>query len=140
MPAGVEIPVAFNMFSRYRVLVVDDYVAMSRLLRSILLGLGFGAVDLAPNGGVALERLREDHYGLVFSDLHMEPMSGLVLLREIRKDSMLRSLPFIMITGTAAAQEVTEAKKQGANDYIVKPFTADIVQKKVLAVLGNHAS
>ena len=126
------------MYRQYRVLVVDDYVAMSRLLRRILLDSGFEAVDLAPNGGIALERLRENHYGLVFSDLNMEPMSGLSLLREIRKDPMLRPLPFIMITGTATAEEVAEARKGGADDYIVKPFTVDIVRKKVAAVLGKR--
>ena len=118
-----------------RILVVDDYAAMSRLLRRILQDMGFKEVDVAPNGGVALEQLRVNEYGLVFSDLNMAPMSGLDLLQEVRSDPRLKSLPFIVVTGTATSDEVSKARKGGANDYIVKPFTVDVVRKKVAAVL-----
>lgn len=121
----------------FPIMVVDDYVAMSRLLRKILQGLGFTEIDQAKDGSSALAKLREKPYGLVVSDLRMEPMSGLALLREIRGDAALKRIPFIMVTASGESDQVIAAKKAGVSDYIVKPFTAQTVQRKLEAVFGE---
>lgn len=119
------------------VLIVDDYPEMLRLLRRVLQALGFTRIDQATNGSAALAKLRESAFCLVISDLNMEPMSGLELLREVRSDSKLQSLPFIMLTAANESEKVIAAKEGGVTDYIVKPFTTDTVQRK-LAVLFGH--
>jgi two-component system chemotaxis response regulator CheY len=119
------------MNTNYRVLVVDNYPAMSRMLRSILRDLGFKDIDAASDGNSALLLVRGATYGLVFSDLNMEPMSGMQLLREVRADAKLNSLKFIMISGSGGPAQVLDAKNQGATDYIVKPFTIETIRRKI---------
>jgi len=121
------------------ILIVDDQAAMSRLLRRILEDLDFGRVDEANNGSLALSKLREHLYRLVISDLKMEPMSGMDLLRHVRADAQLRSLPFIMLTGVNDTEQFLEAKRHGVNDYILKPFTTQTVLKKITNVLQQPA-
>jgi two-component system chemotaxis response regulator CheY len=118
-----------------RVLVVENYPALSHMLRSILRDIGFREVDQASDGTAALATLRSDTYGLIFSDLNMEPMSGMQLLREVRADPKLKSLPFIVISGTGSSTQILDAKNGGASDYIVKPFTIDTVRKKIAGIV-----
>lgn len=120
------------------ILIVDDYTAMLRLLRRMLQDLGFRYIDQASDGRAALAKLRENPYRLIISDLNMEPMSGLELLREVRDDDRLKSLPFIMVTAAGETDQVTAAKKAGVSDYIVKPFTTETVQKKIAGALGER--
>ncbi len=84
----------------------------------------------------ALARMRESPYGLVMSDLSMEPKSGLDFLREVRADMTLRDTPFILVTGYAAPADVLAAKEAGVTSYIVKPFNTATLKKKVRAALG----
>ena len=118
------------------VLVVDDYNTMRRIIRNLLTQLGFASIDEATDGSDALAKLRDRNYGLVISDWNMEPMTGLQLLQEVRADSRLKALPFIMITAESKTENVVEAKKAGVNNYIVKPFNADTLKKKIESVLG----
>jgi two-component system, chemotaxis family, chemotaxis protein CheY len=117
------------------ILVVDDYQAMRRLIRTLLLQIGLSNIDFAEDGAAALTKLRDRSYGLIISDMKMEPMSGLELLREVREDDRTRSIPFIMITAAVDMDEVLAAKKAGVSDYIVKPFTTDTLRKKLAGVL-----
>ena len=118
------------------VLVVDDYNTMRRIIRNLLSQIGFNNVEEAVDGSEALGKLRDKNYGLVISDWNMEPMTGLQLLKECRADSRLKTLPFIMITAESKTENVVEAKKAGVNNYIVKPFNADTLKKKIESVLG----
>ena len=120
-----------------RVLIVDDYKTMLRIIRNLLGELGFKDIDEATDGSTALESLRAKKYDLVISDWNMEPMSGLDLLREVRADEQLKPLPFIMITAESKTENVVAAKKAGVNNYIVKPFNAATLRSKVTAVLGE---
>src|SRR3546814_689129 len=104
------------------ILIVDDYKTMLRIIRNLLKQLGFENVDEATDGSGALHKLREKNYGLVISDWNMEPMTGLQLLREVRADAKLKSLPFIMITAESKTENVIAAREAGVNNYIVKPF------------------
>ncbi|GGB25842.1 response regulator [Tistrella bauzanensis] len=118
------------------ILIVDDYKTMLRIIRNLLKQLEFNNVDEATDGGMALRKLREKKYGLVISDWNMEPMTGLQLLKEVRKDVKLKDTPFIMITAESKTENVLAAKEAGVNNYIVKPFNAETLKMKLTSVLG----
>ncbi|MCZ4280487.1 response regulator [Kiloniella laminariae] len=119
------------------ILIVDDYKTMLRIVRNLLKQLGFNNVDEATDGSSALQKLRGKQYSLVISDWNMEPMSGLQLLKECRADAHLKDLSFIMVTAESKTENVIAAKQAGVNNYIVKPFNAATLKKKLIAVLGN---
>jgi len=119
------------------ILIVDDYKTMLRIIRNLLKQLGFDNVDEATDGSAALQKLREGKYNLVISDWNMEPMTGIQLLKEVRADSNLKSLPFIMITAESKTENVVIAKEAGVSNYIVKPFNAATLKSKLVGVLGD---
>lgn len=119
------------------VLVVDDYNTMRRILRNLLSQIGFSNVEEAEDGSTGLRKLRERSFGLVISDWNMAPMSGLEFLKEVRSDGQLKDTPFIMITAESKTENVVAAKEAGVSNYIVKPFNADTLKKKIEAVLGE---
>lgn len=118
------------------ILIVDDYKTMLRIMRNLLKQLNFSNVDEASDGAMALEKLRGKNYGLVISDWNMEPMTGLQLLKEVRADDRLKSMPFIMVTAESKSENVIAAKQAGVSNYIVKPFNADTLKGKMSSVLG----
>ena len=119
------------------VLVVDDYKTMIRIIRNLLKQLGFEDVDEAADGTEALGKMKERRYGLVISDWNMEPMTGYELLKEVRVDPGLAKTPFIMVTAESKTENVIAAKKAGVNNYIVKPFNAQTLQRKIEAVFAD---
>ncbi|MCH8000351.1 MAG: response regulator [Proteobacteria bacterium] len=119
------------------ILIVDDYKTMLRIIRNLLKQLGFNNVDEAIDGSSALQKLRDKDCGLIISDWNMEPMSGLQLLKEVRKDVKLKELPFIMITAESKSENVIAAKEAGVSNYIVKPFNAATLKGKLNTVLGS---
>ncbi|TAN57586.1 MAG: response regulator [Rhodospirillales bacterium] len=126
-------PVDKNM----KVLIVDDYKTMLRIVRNLLKQLGFMNVDEATDGSMALQLLRNAQYGLVISDWNMEPMTGLQLLKEVRADAKLKGVPFIMVTAESKSENVIAAKEAGVSNYIVKPFNAETLKTKMASVLGD---
>jgi len=118
------------------ILIVDDYKTMLRIIRNLLSQLGFNNVDEATDGTMALSKLEQKPFKMVISDWNMEPMSGLELLKKIRADERFKTLPFIMITAETKVDNVIIAKKEGVNNYIVKPFNAATLKSKLSAVLG----
>jgi two-component system chemotaxis response regulator CheY len=119
------------------ILIVDDYKTMLRIIRNLLNQLGFDHVDEATDGAMALTKLRQNHFGLVISDWNMEPMTGLQLLKEVRADLKLQATPFIMVTAESKTDNVIAAKAAGVTNYIVKPFNADTLKQKLVAVFGE---
>ncbi len=117
------------------ILIVDDYKTMLRIIRNLLKQLGFNNVDEATDGGEALERIANKQYGLIISDWNMEPMTGIELLRKIRAAN--NNTPFIMVTAENKTENVLAAREAGVNNYIVKPFNADTLKQKMMAVLGS---
>jgi two-component system, chemotaxis family, chemotaxis protein CheY len=117
------------------VLIVDDYKTMLRIIRNLLKQLEFDNVEEATDGAEALAKLRAGNFGLVISDWNMEPMTGLDLLKEVRADSRLKNLPFIMITAESKTENVVAAKQAGVSNYIVKPFNAETLREKIEKVL-----
>ena len=118
------------------VLIVDDYKTMLRIIRNLLRQIGFANIEEATDGSMALQMLRSGDYGLVISDWNMEPMTGLQLLREVRADAKLKATPFIMITAESKSENVIAAKEAGVSNYIVKPFNAETLKQKLVAVIG----
>jgi len=120
-----------------RILIVDDYKTMLRIIRNLLKQLGFSNVDEATDGSMALQMCRSQDYGLVISDWNMEPMTGLQFLKELRADEKLKGTPFIMVTAESKTENVVAAKQAGVNNYIVKPFNAETLKKKMSSVIGE---
>lgn len=119
------------------ILIVDDYKTMLRIIRNLLKQIGFDNVEEASDGTMALQKLRDQDFGLVISDWNMEPMSGLELLREMRADTKLCDLPFIMITAESQSENVVAAKKAGVSSYIIKPFNAETLKQKLVSAMGS---
>jgi two-component system chemotaxis response regulator CheY len=119
------------------ILVVDDHMTVVRILRDLLRQIGFSNVEDATDGWTALEKMREKKFGLVISDWNMAPMDGLELLREMRADEALKTLPFIMVTGESKTEKVMAAKQAGVDNYIVKPFNAVTLRAKINATMGE---
>jgi two-component system chemotaxis response regulator CheY len=119
-----------------RILVVDDFPSMRRILRNLLTKIGISDVDEAADGAEAFAKLQTSKFDLVISDWNMEPITGLDLLRRVRADAAIGGTPFIMVTAESKTENVIEAKKAGVNNYIVKPFTADVLKAKIAAVMG----
>ena len=120
-----------------KIMIVDDYKTMLRILRNLLKQLNFLKVEEATDGAMALEMLRKNTFGMVISDWSMEPMTGIQLLREVRRDDRLKHLPFVMITDEGKSENVFAAKEAGVSNYIVKPFNAEILKTKMFSVLGE---
>jgi two-component system chemotaxis response regulator CheY len=123
-----------------KVLVVDDYSTMRRIIRNLLTQIGYSEIDEAADGNEALQKLRAIHYGLVISDWNMEPMTGYDLLKQVRADDKLKTTPFIMVTAESKTENVVAAKQAGVDNYIVKPFNAATLQQKINAVISAKAS
>jgi two-component system chemotaxis response regulator CheY len=118
------------------ILIVDDYKTMLRIIRNLLRQLNFTNVEEAMDGTEALHMLKEKDIQLIISDWNMEPMTGLQLLREVRKSDKFKHIPFIMITAESKAENVVAAKQAGVSNYIVKPFNAETLKAKLSSVLG----
>jgi two-component system chemotaxis response regulator CheY len=116
-------------------LVVDDFSTMRRIVRNLLKELGFGNVDEAEDGAVALEKLKGGGFDFVISDWNMPNMTGIELLRAVRADPALAGLPVLMITAEAKKENIIEAAQARASGYIVKPFTAAVLDEKLNKIL-----
>ncbi len=117
-----------------KIMVVDDMSTMRRIVKNLLKQLGFANVDEAENGQEALIKLRADKFGFVVSDWNMPVMSGIQLLRAIRADEGLKAIPVLMVTAEAQKENIIEAVQAGVSNYVVKPFTAEILQEKMAKI------
>ncbi len=114
-----------------RVLVVDDFMTMRRVLRSLLREMGFDEVGEAADGAAALDCLRAEMVDVVISDIEMPTMNGFDLLAAIKKDPPLKHLPVLMIAAEARKDEIVRAMQAGAAGYLVKPFTRATLEEKL---------
>lgn len=114
-----------------KVLVVDDMSTMRRIVRNIFKQLGVGNVVEAENGSDALSKLKADKFDFVVSDWNMPVMAGIELLRKIRADEELKHIPVLMVTAEAQKENLVEAIQAGVSNYVVKPFTAEIIRQKL---------
>jgi len=121
--------------SKIRLLVVDDFSTMRRIVRNLLKELGFTNVEEAEDGAVALQRLKSaGGIDFVVTDWNMPNMDGLTLLQSVRADPALKHLPVLMITAEAKKENIIAAAQAGASGYIVKPFTAATLNEKLVKI------
>ena len=116
-----------------RVLLIDDSTTMRKIQRRALNSLGIEDIDEAPNGKEGIEKLQAESYSynLVMLDVNMPEMGGLEVLKAVRSDPNSKNIPIVMCTSVADKEQVMEAIKSGASNYVVKPFTPEDLQKKV---------
>jgi two-component system, chemotaxis family, chemotaxis protein CheY len=114
-----------------KILVVDDFSTMRRIIRNLLRDLGFSNTDEADDGSTALPMLRTGKYDFLITDWNMPIMEGIDLVRAIRADADLRELPILMVTAEARREQIVAAAEAGVNGYIVKPFTAQTLEQKI---------
>ena len=117
--------------TKLRILVVDDFPTMRRILKNLLKQLGFENIDEAENGQDALNKLKNNEYKLIISDWNMPVMKGIDLLKSVRQNPQFKDLAFLMVTAEAEKEKVIEAIKSGVDNYIVKPFTGEILKEKL---------
>ncbi len=119
------------MDKNIKILIVDDFSTMRRIIKNLLRDLGFNNTFEADDGSTALPMLETGDFDFVISDWNMPIMQGIDLLRKIRSDPKLKSLPFLMVTAEAKREQIVVAAQAGVNGYIVKPFTADTLKDKI---------
>lgn len=117
-----------------KILVVDDFSTMRRIVRNVLNQLGFTNIEEAEDGKMALDKLKEGDFNFVVSDWNMPKMMGIDLLRSVRADEKLKTLPFMMVTAESQKENVIAAVQAGVSNYIVKPFTAEIMEQKLSTI------
>ncbi|NDE90120.1 MAG: response regulator [Alphaproteobacteria bacterium] len=119
------------------ILVVEDNTTMRRIVANLVRDLGFPSPTEAIDGTDALNKLRgEKKIDFIISDWHMEPMTGLELLKQVRADEKLKALPFLMVTAESKPENIIAAKQAGVSNYIVKPFSADTLKTKMATIFG----
>jgi two-component system chemotaxis response regulator CheY len=114
-----------------KILVVDDFPTMRRIIRNLLKDLGFENVEEAEDGAMGLDKLRNGNFDFVVSDWNMPNLDGLSMLQQIRADPGLSKLPVLMVTAEAKKENIIAAAQAGANGYVVKPFTAATLEEKL---------
>jgi len=114
-----------------KILVVDDFSTMRRIIKNLLRDLGFTNIQEADDGNTALPMLQQGDFDFVVTDWNMPGMQGIDLLKEIRKDDNLSHLPVLMVTAEAKREQIIQAAQAGVNGYIVKPFTAVTLKEKL---------
>jgi len=114
-----------------KILVVDDFSTMRRIIKNLLRDLGFTNVDEADDGNTALPMLQSGKYDFLITDWNMPGMSGIELLKSVRADGSLKNLPVLMVTAEAKRDQIVSAAQAGVNGYVVKPFTAAVLKEKI---------
>ena len=114
-----------------KILVVDDFSTMRRIVKNLLKQAGYVNIEEAEDGAQAYEKVKEGGYGFVVSDWNMPNMDGLDLVKSIRGNPEIKDLPVLMVTAEAEKDKVIAAIQAGVNNYIVKPFTGDTLKEKM---------
>ncbi len=128
-----------SLASATHALVVDDFESMRRIIRNILVQMGFDQVDVAPDGECALRMLENGDYGLLVTDWSMPGMDGIELVRAVRADPRLAALAVLMVTAETTRDGVLRAIEAGVDEYLVKPFTQEALRAKIERLLASRA-
>lgn len=123
-----------------KILIVDDFSTMRRIIKNLLRDLGYNNTFEADDGATALPMLETGDFQFVITDWNMPIMQGIELLRKIRENPKLKSLPVLMVTAEAKREQIVTAAQAGVNGYIVKPFTADILKDKLDKIFERIAN
>lgn len=114
-----------------KILIVDDFSTMRRIIKNLLRDLGFTNTQEADDGLTALPMLKGGDFDFLVTDWNMPGMTGIDLLKAVRADDKLSSLPILMVTAEAKRDQIIEAAQAGVNGYVVKPFTAQVLKEKI---------
>ncbi len=114
-----------------KILVVDDFSTMRRIIKNLLRDLGFTNTSEADDGQTALPMLQQGNFDFLVTDWNMPGMEGIELLKRVRADENLKSLPVLLVTAEAKKEQIVEAAQAGVNGYIVKPFTSGTLKEKI---------
>ncbi|MCU0760389.1 MAG: chemotaxis response regulator CheY [Steroidobacteraceae bacterium] len=128
------------MSAEIKFLVVDDFSTMRRIIRNLLHDLGYKNVSEADDGNTALPMLRTGNFDFLITDWNMPGMAGLDLLKHVRADAALASMPVLMLTAEAKREQIVEAAQAGVNGYVIKPFTAATLKEKIDKILASRAA
>lgn len=119
------------MDKNMKILVVDDFSTMRRIIKNLLRELGFENVSEADDGATGLPMLQSGDFDFLVTDWNMPGMTGIDLLRAVRADPNLSSMPVLLVTAESKKEQIIEAAQAGVNGYIVKPFTAGTLKEKI---------
>lgn len=122
---------------KMRILVVDDFSTMRKIIKNILRQLGYENVVEADDGTTAWELLNKDAIDFIISDWNMPKMTGIELLRKVRGSEQYGSVPFLMVTAEAQQENIIEAVQAKVSNYIVKPFTPETLGQKIEKIFGS---
>ncbi len=114
-----------------KILIVDDFSTMRRIIKNLLRDLGFNNTSEADDGNTALPMLKNGGFDFLITDWNMPGMTGIELLRAVRADEQLAGMPVLMVTAEQKREQIIEAAQAGVNGYIVKPFTAQTLKEKL---------
>ncbi len=114
-----------------KILIVDDFSTMRRIIKNLLRDLGFNNTQEADDGQTALPMIKATNFDFIVTDWNMPGMQGIDLLKAIRADSTIAHLPVLMVTAESKREQIVEAAQAGVNGYIVKPFTAQTLKEKI---------
>ncbi|MBX3695268.1 MAG: chemotaxis response regulator CheY [Steroidobacteraceae bacterium] len=128
------------MSKNLKFLVVDDYSTMRRIVKNLLHDLGYSNVAEADDGTSALPMLQKGGYDFVVTDWNMPGMPGLDLLKAIRADDSLKEIPVLMVTAEAKRDQIVAAAQAGVSGYVIKPFSAETLKKKLDKILGSRVT
>lgn len=119
------------MDKNMKILVVDDFSTMRRIIKNLLRDLGFTNTHEADDGNTALPILQNGNFDFLVTDWNMPGMTGIDLLKAVRADANLIKLPVLMVTAESKREQIIEAAQAGVNGYVVKPFTAVTLEEKI---------
>jgi two-component system, chemotaxis family, chemotaxis protein CheY len=129
-----------NINRDMKILVVDDFSTMRRIVKNLLKELGFSHFDEADDGATAWPMVQTGKYDFIVSDWNMPQMTGLQLLKNVRADAKLKDTPFLLITAEAKRSQILEAAQAGVDGYIVKPFTAATLNAKIQKIFERRGA
>ncbi|MGA7800591.1 MAG: chemotaxis response regulator CheY [Gammaproteobacteria bacterium] len=128
------------MDKNMKILIVDDFSTMRRIIKNLLRDLGFNNTQEADDGNSALPVLQSGNFDFLITDWNMPGMTGIDLLKAVRADAKLSSLPVLMVTAEAKKDQIVEAAQAGVNGYVVKPFTAVTLKEKIDKIFERLAA
>lgn len=128
------------MSNTMKILVVDDFSTMRRIVKNLLQELGYNDVTEADDGNTALPLLKSGSFDFLITDWNMPGMPGLDLLKAVRGDTKLAKLPVLMLTAEAKREQIIEAAQAGVSGYVIKPFTAATLKEKIDKILASKAA
>ena len=125
------------MDKNMKILVVDDFSTMRRIIKNVFKDLGFANIQEADDGNTALPMLQQDVFDFVVTDWNMPGMQGIDLLRAIRADASLKHIPVLMVTAEAKKEQIIAAAQAGVNGYVIKPFTTATLERKLRKIFDR---